>query len=166
MLFSIGRSSVAGRAVVAPERPDTVRSFCESLVRVNLVVQLDDIKRTGPKNGRSRIAGTLHWGKKVCVLLVSHNGSAAEGEKAVNAVRAALPKPIIDFAGPMPYPALQSLFDGLYPKGLQWYWKGDFVKTLPDAAIDTHPVRRVRPISFQSTAMLSLAGGDAMTAKP
>ena len=38
----------------------------------------------------------------------------------------------------MPYPALQSMFDGLYPKGLQWYWKGDFVKTLPDAAIDAH----------------------------
>jgi hypothetical protein len=30
------------------------------------------------------------------------------------------------------------MFDGLYPKGLQWYWKGDFVKTLPDAAIDVH----------------------------
>ena len=30
------------------------------------------------------------------------------------------------------------MFDGLYPKGLQWYWKGDFVKTLPDAAIDAH----------------------------
>ena len=38
----------------------------------------------------------------------------------------------------MPYLALQSLFDGLYPKGLQWYWKGDFVKTLPDAAIEAH----------------------------
>ena len=24
------------------------------------------------------------------------------------------------------------------PKGLQWYWKGDFVKELPDAAIDVH----------------------------
>lgn len=79
-----------------------------------------------------------HWGKKICVLLVSHNGPAADGEKAVNAVRAALPKPIIDFAGPIPYPALQGMFDGLYPKGLQWYWKGDFVKTLPDSAIDAH----------------------------
>src|ERR1700692_2534492 len=79
-----------------------------------------------------------HWGKKMCALLVSHNGPTADGENAVNAVRAALPKPIIDWAGPMPYPALQSLFDGLYPKGLQWYWKGDFVKTLPDAAIDAH----------------------------
>ena len=62
----------------------------------------------------------------------------AEAERAVNAIRAALPPPIIDWVGPMPYPALQSLFDGLFPKGLQWYWKGDFVKDLPDAAIDAH----------------------------
>jgi FAD/FMN-containing dehydrogenase len=79
-----------------------------------------------------------HWGKKMCALVVSHNGPIADAERAVNAVRAALPKPIIDWAGPMPYPALQSIFDGLLPKGLQWYWKGDFVKTLPDAAIDAH----------------------------
>ena len=26
----------------------------------------------------------------------------------------------------------------MLPKGLQWYWKGDFVKELPDEAIDTH----------------------------
>jgi FAD/FMN-containing dehydrogenase len=79
-----------------------------------------------------------HWGKKMCALLVSHNGPIAEAERAVNSIRAALPQPIIDWAAPMPYPALQSLFDGLYPKGLQWYWKGDFVKSLPDAAIETH----------------------------
>jgi FAD/FMN-containing dehydrogenase len=79
-----------------------------------------------------------HQGKKIVVLLVSYNGPVAEGEKAVNALRAALPKPIIDWAGPIAYPALQGMFDALYPKGLQWYWKGDFVKTLPDAAIDAH----------------------------
>ncbi|HVU39925.1 MAG TPA: FAD-binding oxidoreductase [Xanthobacteraceae bacterium] len=79
-----------------------------------------------------------HWAKKMCALLVCHNGPPAAAEKAVNAIRAALPKPIIDWAGPMPYPVLQSLFDQLYPKGLQWYWKGDFVKDLPDAAIDAH----------------------------
>ena len=32
-----------------------------------------------------------HWSKKMCVLVVSHNGSLPEGEKAVDAVRAALP---------------------------------------------------------------------------
>ena len=38
----------------------------------------------------------------------------------------------------MPFPAIQSLFDPFFPTGLQWYWKGDFVKSLPDEAIDTH----------------------------
>ncbi len=77
-----------------------------------------------------------HWNKKMCALLVSHPGP--DGEKAVNAIRAELPKPIIDWAQPMPYTALQSMFDPLLPKGLQWYWKGDFVKELPDAAIEAH----------------------------
>jgi hypothetical protein len=79
-----------------------------------------------------------HWSKRICALMVSHTGPIAEGEKAVNAMRAALPKPIVDWAQPMPYGVIQTLFDPLLPKGLQWYWKGDFVKNLPDAAIDAH----------------------------
>jgi hypothetical protein len=79
---------------------------------------------------------TEHWAKKMCVLMVAHNGENAE--KAVDAIRAELPKPIIDWAGPLPYPAIQTMFDALYPAGLQWYWKGDFVKELPDAAIAVH----------------------------
>jgi hypothetical protein len=38
----------------------------------------------------------------------------------------------------MPFPAPQSLFDPVLPPGLQWYWKGDFVRELPNEAIDTH----------------------------
>lgn len=72
----------------------------------------------------------------MCVLLVAHNGDGAEA--AVNAAREALPKPLIDWAGPIAYPALQGMFDALNPPGMQWYWKGDFVKTLPDAAIEAH----------------------------
>ena len=33
---------------------------------------------------------------------------------------------------------MQSMFDGLYPPGHQWYWRGDYVKEIPDAAIDKH----------------------------
>ena len=29
---------------------------------------------------------------------------------------------------PMPHPAMQSAFDGLYPAGDQWYWRADFVQ--------------------------------------
>jgi hypothetical protein len=38
----------------------------------------------------------------------------------------------------MPFRAMQGLFDPFFPKGLQWYWKGDFVRSLSDEAIDTH----------------------------
>ena len=51
-------------------------------------------------------------------------------------------KPFHDFApvvaemvGPMPYPALNSAFDALYPSGLRHYWKANFVKELTDDAI-------------------------------
>ena len=75
-----------------------------------------------------------HWGKKMSVLLLAHTGDTAAA--AIDAVRAALPKPLIDWVGPISYPALQGMFDALNPPGMQWYWKGDFVDTLPDAAID------------------------------
>ncbi len=45
-------------------------------------------------------------------------------------------QPAIDFAGPIPFPALQSLFDGLYPAGYQWYWQADLFKKYEDKAID------------------------------
>ena len=47
-------------------------------------------------------------------------------------------KPLLVGVGPMPFPTLQSLFDGLYPPGYQWYWKADFVNTLTDQAIAEH----------------------------
>ena len=66
------------------------------------------------------------------------NGSEADGKKALAPLLSALPEPWFNWMSVMPYPAVQSMFDGLYPKGHQWYWRGDFVKTLPDAAIDAH----------------------------
>ena len=38
--------------------------------------------------------------------------------------------PLFQLVGEMPYPALQSLFDGFMPPGLQWYWKADFYNEL------------------------------------
>jgi FAD/FMN-containing dehydrogenase len=47
-------------------------------------------------------------------------------------------KPLLSGVGPMPFPVLQSLFDGLYAPGLHWYWKADFVDSLSDGAIREH----------------------------
>ena len=79
-----------------------------------------------------------HWGKRACAVIGSFNGSAADGEKAIAPLLEALPPPMFNWMGAMPFPAIQGLFDPFFPKGLQWYWKGDFVKSLPDEAIDAH----------------------------
>jgi FAD/FMN-containing dehydrogenase len=78
------------------------------------------------------------WGKRACAVISSYNGSAADGERAIAPLLAAVPPPLFNWMSAMPFPAMQGLFDGFFPKGLQWYWKGDFVKTLPDEAIDAH----------------------------
>ncbi|HEY2341572.1 MAG TPA: FAD-binding oxidoreductase, partial [Chthoniobacteraceae bacterium] len=78
------------------------------------------------------------WGKKTCALIVCYTGPMEKAEEAVRPIRQELPPPMLDLAGPLPFPALQSLFDPLTPKGMQWYWKGDFVQDLPDRAIELH----------------------------
>ena len=78
-----------------------------------------------------------YHGKKMCGIVWCCTGPQAKAEKVLAAVRKRRP-PAIDFAGPIPHPALQSMFDGLYPPGLQWYWKADFVRELPDQAIAIH----------------------------
>jgi FAD/FMN-containing dehydrogenase len=65
------------------------------------------------------------------------NGSAEEGERVLKPLRDAAPV-VAEHVGTMPYPALNSAFDGLYPPGLQHYWKANFVKELTDDAIQAH----------------------------
>ena len=38
----------------------------------------------------------------------------------------------------MPLPAWNTAFDAVYPAGDQWYWRGEFVSEIPDAAIEQH----------------------------
>jgi FAD/FMN-containing dehydrogenase len=78
------------------------------------------------------------WGKRACAIIGSYNGSATEGPRVLAPLLDALPPPIFNWMGEMPFPAINALFDPFFPKGLQWYWKGDFVKSLPDEAIDRH----------------------------
>jgi FAD/FMN-containing dehydrogenase len=79
-----------------------------------------------------------HWGKRACAIIGSYNGPAEEAQKALAPLLNAVPAPLFNWMQTMPFPAINSLFDPFFPKGLQWYWKGDFVKSLPDEAIDTH----------------------------
>lgn len=78
----------------------------------------------------------LH-GRKVCGSVWCYTGPV---EKAYNAF-----KPVRDVAESilygiqeLPYPVLQSVHDELYPTGMQWYKKADFVKEIGDEAIELH----------------------------
>ncbi len=79
-----------------------------------------------------------YWGKRACAIISSYNGTAAEGEQIMARLLDSLPPPIFNWMGAVPFPAMQALFDPFFPKGLQWYWKGDYVSSLPDEAIDIH----------------------------
>jgi FAD/FMN-containing dehydrogenase len=76
-------------------------------------------------------------GQKVCGVVWCHLGTQAEAEAALAPVQG-WAKPLLHAVQPMPFPALQSAFDALYPPGLQWYWRADFVDELSDAAIAEH----------------------------
>ncbi len=78
----------------------------------------------------------LH-GRKVCGIVWCHTGSSDEAAAAM-APMLAVGTPLLHGVGEMPYPALQGFFDPLYPAGLQWYWRADFVRELSDAAIEEH----------------------------
>lgn len=73
----------------------------------------------------------------MCGIVWCYSGSLDRAEGAFQPIRKQFP-PALDLVGPLPYPALQSMFDPLYPPGLQWYWKADFVDELSDEAIAIH----------------------------
>ena len=72
--------------------------------------------------------------KKVCGIMWCCNAPADQAEAAIGPMRS-VGKPVLDHVGEMPFPVVQSLFDALYPAGLQWYWRADFVKELSNKAI-------------------------------
>ncbi|MPZ19945.1 MAG: FAD-binding protein [Luteitalea sp.] len=84
------------------------------------------------------------WGKRACAVIASYNGSAADGERAMAPLLEAVPPPMFNWMSAIPFPAMQALFDPFFPKGLQWYWKGDFVQSLPDQVIDVHIAQAAR----------------------
>ena len=77
----------------------------------------------------------LHM-QKVCAVLWTYVGTEEEANDALAPARAL--DPILDGVGEVPLPALNSLFDALYPAGHQWYWRTDYVKEIPDEAVAAH----------------------------
>ena len=77
--------------------------------------------------------------RKVCGVVWCYAGADEDAAAAAMApLLDALPEPLLHGPAPMPHPAIQGAFDGVYPAGDQWYWRADFVKDIPDEAIEIH----------------------------
>ncbi len=76
--------------------------------------------------------------REVCGIVWHHRGSPEAAARDMAPLLDALPEPLLHGVQPVPHPAMQSAFDALYPEGDQWYWRADFVKEIPDAAVDLH----------------------------
>ncbi|MGH3194882.1 MAG: FAD-binding oxidoreductase [Streptosporangiaceae bacterium] len=77
------------------------------------------------------------WGRKACGIVWCYTGSHDKADEVLEPVRN-YGSPLLVGLHPMPFNVLQSAFDGLYPAGLQWYWRADFFNEISDAAIEVH----------------------------
>ncbi|HXH49258.1 MAG TPA: FAD-binding oxidoreductase [Terriglobia bacterium] len=91
--------------------------------------------------------------QKVCGVMWCCTGKPEAADKATRPMRS-VGKPLLDQVGQVPFPAVQSLFDGLYPPGHQWYWRADFFKEISDAAIAKHAEHGAKLPTMQSTMHL------------
>ena len=101
----------------------------------------------------------LHF-KKMCAIVWCYNGGLHQANRILGPLRSFRP-PAFEFFAPMPFPALQGMFDGLYPPGLQWYWKADFFNELGDEAIALHLKHGSQLPTLHSTMHLYPVNGAA-----
>jgi FAD/FMN-containing dehydrogenase len=98
--------------------------------------------------------------KNVCGVVWCYTGPMEKAEEVFKPIRS-FRTPIVDFVGPIPHPALQSMFDPLFPPGQQWYWRADFVKELNEEAIQKHIEYGSKLPTWQSTMHLYPINGAA-----
>jgi FAD binding domain/Berberine and berberine like len=99
--------------------------------------------------------------RKVCGVVWCYAGDPADAAEAMAPLLDATPEPVLHGPQEMPLPALQSAFDPVYPAGDQWYWRADFVKEIPDAAVEAHAEFGAAMPTWQSTMHLYPIDGAA-----
>jgi FAD/FMN-containing dehydrogenase len=98
-------------------------------------------------------------GAKILALIVCYNGPIEQGQALLQPLRDST-GPMADMVAPITYEQQQQLMDEGFPFGLQNYWKSEFLKSLPDEAIDTI-VERFNSVPSPLTAVVLEQFGGA-----
>ncbi len=101
------------------------------------------------------------WGRKACGIVWCYSGALDRAEEVTAPVRE-FGSPLLVGLHEMPFTMLQSAFDGLYPPGMQWYWRADYVTDLSDEAIAIHEkYGALLPTPYSTMHMYPIDGAAA-----
>ena len=100
------------------------------------------------------------WGRTSCAIVWCYTGAHDRADEVLEPVTS-YGQPLLVGLQPMPFSALQSAFDALYPAGLQWYWRSDVFAEISDAAIEVHRKYGAQLPSGHSTMHLYPIDGAA-----
>ena len=96
----------------------------------------------------------------MCAVVWCYAGpDEAEAAKLLEPARKL--SPILDGVGPVPLPGIQSAFDGVYPHGDQWYWRADYVREIPPAAVQANVEHALQLPTWKSAMHMYPTDGAA-----
>jgi FAD/FMN-containing dehydrogenase len=100
-------------------------------------------------------------GQPAMGVVVCYVGSVDDGAEAVRPLKEST-SPIVDLVQPMPYAALQQMMDAGNPHGVHEYFKVDWLRALPDEAIDVIVEQGERlPAPFGQLILAPMGGATA-----
>ncbi len=101
-------------------------------------------------------------GKPVVIPVAIYTGKVEEGERLVQPLRN-LGTPLLDLSGPIPWTAVQGMFDPFLPKSdFQYYWKSLYLETLGEETVD-HVVKLAAGRPSLNTMVIFLQLGSAVS---
>lgn len=102
--------------------------------------------------------------KQFCGIVWCYTGDKNKTKEVFQPILAK--KPIFEHVGEMPYPAIQTLFDGLFPSGLQWYWRADFFTELgPEVRSQHFKYGSTIPTSLSQMHLYPISGATGRVGK-
>jgi FAD/FMN-containing dehydrogenase len=114
-------------------------------------------------------AGLVHApdgsGVKLAAMVVFHTGSPEEAERDLAPFKS-WGTPLVVEVGPMPYPVMNTLLDGAYPKGALNYWLSSFTTGLSDELISAMAERFSSVPSPMSVILLEHFHGAVTRIEP
>jgi FAD/FMN-containing dehydrogenase len=110
----------------------------------------------GASDNLTVFAGLVHApdgsGHKLVAMVICHIGDPESAQEEL-APFMGFGSPLMAQVGPMPYPVMNTLLDGGFPKGALNYWISSFTNGLTDALIDT-AVQRFASVPSPMSSML------------